>query len=137
MTNLEGNMQVLLIGGTGTLSSDTTRLCIQKGYEVYLFNRGHRNIFSGDNVHYLIGDINNFEQAKNIIRDYQFDVVVDYLTFSVDILKSRINLFNEHCKQYIFISRLLHRFFQTVLIKMFLLFRSCIIPPVKSEFIGI
>lgn len=104
MINLEEYMNVLLIGGTGTLSSDTTRLCIKKGYEVYLFNRGHRNIFSGENVHYLIGDINNFKQAKDIIRDFQFDVVIDYLTFSVDILKSRINLFNGHCKQYIFIS---------------------------------
>ena len=97
-------MRVLLIGGSGTLSTDTTRLCIKKGYEVYLFNRGNRNIFSGDNLHYLLGDINNNEQAKKIIADLQFDVVIDYLTFDVDTLKNRITLFNNHCKQYIFIS---------------------------------
>lgn len=97
-------MRVLLIGGSGTLSSDTTRLCIKKGYEVYLFNRGHRNIFKGENVHYLIGDINDFERARVIIRNLHFDVIIDYLTFNVDLLKKRINLFNGHCKQYIFIS---------------------------------
>lgn len=97
-------MKVLLIGGSGTLSSDTTRLCIKKDYEVYLFNRGNRNIFKSGNIHYLIGDINDLKKAKEIIGGLQFDVVIDYLTFTVDTLKSRINLFNGHCKQYIFIS---------------------------------
>lgn len=98
------NMKVLLIGGTGILSSDTTRLCIDRGYEVFLFNRGSRNNFTGDNLHYLIGDINKTDTAKEILRDHYFDVVIDYITYGVSTLKSRIELFKNRCRQYIFIS---------------------------------
>lgn len=97
-------MKVLLIGGTGTLSSDSTRLCIEKGFDVFLFNRGNRNIFKGDNLHYLIGDINNVSSAQSALADMKFDVVVDYITFNVETLKSRIQLFGDRCKQYVFIS---------------------------------
>lgn len=97
-------MKVLLIGGTGTLSADTTRLCIARGYEVYLINRGHRNHFNGSNIQYLIGDINDEESAVSAIGEHRFDVVVDYLTYTLDILKLRIKLFKNRTKQYIFIS---------------------------------
>lgn len=97
-------MKVLLIGGTGTISYDTTELCISRGYDVYLFNRGHRNIFHEENVHYLKGDINNVTAAKEILSGYHFDVVVDYLTYDLDTLKGRTDLFCDKTEQYIFIS---------------------------------
>ncbi len=97
-------MKVLLIGGTGTLSSDTTSLCIERGFEVYLLNRGRNKIFSEDVVHYLIGDVNDLESAKAAIGDQTFDVVIDYITYNVMTLKKRIELFGRNTKQYIFIS---------------------------------
>ena len=97
-------MKVLLIGGTGTLSRDTTDLCIQRGYDVYLFNRGHHNTASAENLHYIIGNINDVENAKNAVADYSFDVVVDYLTFDVETLKKRIAVFSGKTKQFVFIS---------------------------------
>lgn len=97
-------MKVLLIGGTGTLSSDTTKLCINKGLDVYLINRGHRNSFEGKNVHYLIGDINNPDSAQKALSNEQFDVVIDYLTYTLETLKNRLSIFRNRTKQYIFIS---------------------------------
>lgn len=97
-------MKVLLIGGTGTLSMDTTELCISKGYEVYLFNRGNKNKYVGKNVHYIIGDINNAGKAIELIGNLKFDVVVDYLTYNVQTLKKRVTVFEGRTNQYIFIS---------------------------------
>lgn len=97
-------MKVLLIGGTGRLSKDTAELCIKKGFDVYLFNRGHKNEFTSDNVHYLIGDINDLCTAGAVIGRRTFDVVVDYLTYDLPTLIKRITLFEHKTKQYIFIS---------------------------------
>lgn len=97
-------MKILLIGGTGTLSSDTTLLCIEKGYEVYLLNRGKNNFFLENTVQYLIADVNDIENAKSAIGDLMFDVVIDYLTYNVETLKKRIALLGSITKQYIFIS---------------------------------
>ena len=97
-------MKVLLIGGTGTLSIDTTQLCIDRNYEVYLFNRGHNNTLTADNLHYITGNINETENARKLIENYSFDVVVDYLTFDKETLKKRIEVFSGKTKQFIFIS---------------------------------
>ena len=97
-------MKVLLIGGTGTLSSDTTQLCIDRGYEVYLFNRGNHNTYFAKNLQYIIGNVNDIESAYDLIEKYQFDVVVDYITFDLETLKKRIAVFSGKTKQFIFIS---------------------------------
>lgn len=97
-------MKVLLIGGTGTLSSDTTQLCIDRGYDVFLLNRGNRNVFEAENLHYLIGNINDVENTKKVLSEYSFDVVIDYLTYDVETLKKRIAVLGSLVKQYIFIS---------------------------------
>lgn len=97
-------MKVLLIGGTGTLSTDTTELCISKGYDVYLFNRGNRNIYHNMNIHYITGDINDIKNAVRLLENHFFDVVVDYLTYDVHTLKKRIKVFEGRINQYIFIS---------------------------------
>ena len=36
-------MKILLIGGTGTISSAITRQMAETNHEVYLFNRGNNN----------------------------------------------------------------------------------------------
>ena len=36
-------MQVVLIGGTGTISMAITRRLVKQGHTVYLLNRGSRN----------------------------------------------------------------------------------------------
>lgn len=97
-------MKVLLIGGTGRLSADTTALCIRSGFEVYLFNRGSNNSFSDSNVHYINGDINNIDIAKKVLEGLSFDAVIDYLTYNLETLKKRISTFQGRTKQYVFIS---------------------------------
>ncbi|MBT4500634.1 MAG: NAD-dependent dehydratase, partial [Gemmatimonadetes bacterium] len=37
-------MKVLFIGGTGTISTACTRLAAERGIELYLLNRGQRQV---------------------------------------------------------------------------------------------
>lgn len=97
-------MKILFIGGTGTLSKDTVVLAEKNNNEIYLFNRGNNNNFNSEKIKYIKGDIYNIKDTKNLIKDYDFDVVIDYLVFSLDVLKDRINLFQNKTKQYIYIS---------------------------------
>ena len=96
-------MKVLFIGGTGIISSAVSKLAVQKGIELYHFNRGqsHRHI---DGVIKIEGDIRNVEKTKGIFSNYSFDVVVNWISFTPDQVLSDIEIFAGITKQFIFIS---------------------------------
>lgn len=96
-------MKVLFIGGTGIISSAVSRLAVKKQIELYHFNRGksHRKI---EGVKNITGNIRNVEETKQILADYSFDVVVNWITFTPEHVQSDIEIFTDKTKQYIFIS---------------------------------
>jgi nucleoside-diphosphate-sugar epimerase len=97
-------MKVLFIGGTGIISTAVSELCVQKGIDLYIFNRGSRTDFISEKVKLIHGDITDRESMKNILQDMQFDVVVDWLAFNTEDIKYNVNLFRDKTKQFIFIS---------------------------------
>ncbi|KKK46244.1 MAG: NAD dependent epimerase/dehydratase family protein, partial [Candidatus Lokiarchaeum sp. GC14_75] len=96
-------MRVLFIGGTGLISSACSRLAIEKRIDLYHFNRGksHRHI---DGVKTIIGNIRNINESKNELKDYSFDVVVDWICFNIEHAKNSYYLFKNKTNQFIFIS---------------------------------
>lgn len=98
-------MKVLLIGGTGVLSTDIRELSIKKNYEVYILNRGrNKNDNISEKVHFIKGDIRQVEKLKDYFKDKYFDVVVDFLSYCERDIKDTLEIFNNKCNQYIFIS---------------------------------
>jgi nucleoside-diphosphate-sugar epimerase len=96
-------MKILFIGGTGNISTSVSELCIERGIDLYLLNRGlHKVEIPGTKS--IIADISNLEQASNALKGYQWDVVVDWIAFNVNDIERDINLFKGKTKQYIFIS---------------------------------
>jgi len=96
-------MKVLFIGGTGIISSAVSRLAVERGIDLYHFNRGksHRKI---DGVKHIIGDIRDVAQSKEILKSYHFDVVVNWITFTPEQVLADIEIFSGKTDQYIFIS---------------------------------
>lgn len=96
-------MKVLFIGGTGIISSAVSRLAVERGIELYHFNRGksHRKI---EGVKNITGNIRNIEETKQILADYSFEVVVNWITFTPEHVQADIEIFTGKTKQYIFIS---------------------------------
>ena len=78
-------MKVLLIGGTGTISSAITRLLVKKGHEVYILNRGTRNDTLPEGVKTICADINNeAEAAEKLAKEVQDLFMTDYFRVYVN-----------------------------------------------------
>lgn len=97
-------MKALFIGGTGTISTAITELFAKEGGELYLLNRGNRNDILPENVHWIKGDISDEEGVAKLIADMHFDVVADFIAFTIDQVERDFRLFRDKTKQYIFIS---------------------------------
>jgi len=97
-------MKILFIGGTGLISAASSKLAIEKGYELYLLNRGNRSSFAPEGARVILGDINNVQEVENAIKDLTFDVVVNWIAFTPKEIERDIKLFSGKTKQYIFIS---------------------------------
>jgi len=95
-------MKVLFIGGTGNISSATSKLAIEKGIDLYHLNRGITNnpIPKVKTIH---GDINNSNTLSDL-KNHEWDVVVNWIAFTSDDVERDIKLFSGKTKQYVFIS---------------------------------
>ena len=95
-------MKVLLIGGTGVLSSAITKKFIDQGFEVTMVNRGNRKIPEGVNV--IKTDKNNFPYIEQCLQGQFYDAVIDFLCYTKDELEKSFRLYAHFTKQYFFIS---------------------------------
>lgn len=97
-------MKVLFIGGTGTISQAVSKLAVEKGIDLYLFNRGNNNQFAPDEAKIIEGNIRNYGEAKEKLKNHEFDVVVNFVAYTAEHVKNDIKLFKNQIEQYIFIS---------------------------------
>jgi nucleoside-diphosphate-sugar epimerase len=97
-------LKILFIGGTGIISSASSRLVLEKGHELYLLNRGKsaRPVPEGAKV--LTADIHDPASVQAALGDLHFDVVVNWIVFDVAGIKRDIELFGGRTNQYVFIS---------------------------------
>lgn len=96
--------KILLLGGTGVLSTDITRLAASKGHQVYMLNRGRNKINFPGQVTLLKADVKNQAEAERVLGNESFDVVVDFISYGIPDLKNSLNLLGDRCKQFVFIS---------------------------------
>lgn len=94
-------MKVLILGGTGLLSSGITEKCLGKGYEVFHFNRG--NTTSPDGVRQIKGDRYNKESLTKAL-EIKPDVVIDMLCFQPEHAQLSTEVFAGKVEQYIYCS---------------------------------
>jgi nucleoside-diphosphate-sugar epimerase len=97
-------MKVLFIGGTGKISSACTPLAADRGFEMYLLNRGQTNRPVPPGVTVLNGDIRDRASATAALAGHTFDVVVDWIAFTPEQVETDLALFKGRVGQYIFIS---------------------------------
>ena len=97
-------MKALFIGGTGTISTEISRLCIRKGWDLTLLNRGHTAALFPEGARLLKADINNEEEARAVLADKTWDVVADFIAFTPAQVERDIRLFEGKTSQYFFIS---------------------------------
>ena len=97
-------MDVLFIGGTGVISSASSRLALERGLNLYLLNRGQSSRPVPDGAHVLHGDIRDPASVRKALGDRTFDVVVDWIAFTPEHIETDLGLFRDRTEQYVFIS---------------------------------
>jgi nucleoside-diphosphate-sugar epimerase len=97
-------MKVLFIGGTGTISSACTELCVARGIELYLLNRGESTRPRPEGAHHLRADIRRPDSVREALANHRFDAVVDWVAFTTDHVETDISLFRGRTDQFVFIS---------------------------------
>tara|TARA_R110000868_G_scaffold22358_6_gene91760 strand:- start:984 stop:1973 length:990 start_codon:yes stop_codon:yes gene_type:complete len=95
-------MKILFIGGTGNISTASSKLAIEKGIELYHLNRGTTKV-TIPNVNTILGDINKPNELSKL-KEHSWDVVVNWIAFTPDDIERDIALFKGKTKQYVFLS---------------------------------
>lgn len=97
-------MKALFIGGTGIISTAISALCAQRGWDLYLLNRGTRRAYLPDNVRVITADINDVADVQAKLHGMTFDVVADFIAFTPAQVERDVALFRGKTRQYFFIS---------------------------------
>jgi nucleoside-diphosphate-sugar epimerase len=97
-------MKVLFIGGTGIISTASTRLAVERGIHVTLLNRGRHSASAPAGATTLAVDIEDAAAVSLALAGATFDAVVDWIAFQPAHIERDIALFRGRTRQYIFIS---------------------------------
>lgn len=99
-------MNILILGGSGILSTDFTNYCVKKNDRVYILNRGRNKHFINKSCELILSDLRNesIDLIRKKINFTHFDVVIDFLSYDVNHLKKTLSIIEGLFTQYIFIS---------------------------------
>ena len=96
-------MKILIIGGTGTISSAITRQLAAEGHDLWLLNRGNRNAEVPQNVKIITGDINEHpEEVAAKLSDDTFDAVCEFIGFVPEQVERDVRMFTGRTRQYVY-----------------------------------
>lgn len=85
-------MKIVIVGGTGNISSSITRLLLEQGHEVTLFNRGERG-GAPDSMHVIHGDRKEREAFQQTMRREKFDAAIHMVCFDAEDAQSDLRAF--------------------------------------------
>ncbi len=99
-------LDVLFIGGTGTISASSVRLAVASGMNVWVMNRGRNSVGRElpDGVRQLTADAADDAAVLAAIGDQKFDTVVNFLSYGADDARRMIANFRARTRQYVYIS---------------------------------
>ena len=98
-------MKILMIGGTGTISTAISRQLLEDpSNELYLVNRGNRNDTLPAHVNIIAVDVNDEAALAAKVEGMSFDAVCDFIAFVPEQLERDYRVFAGKTKQFVFIS---------------------------------
>jgi hypothetical protein len=97
-------MKVLFIGGTGIISTASTRLATDRGIGLTVLNRGRRPVDAPVEARTLTADIEDTAAVSQALAGSSFDAVVDWIAFRPADIERDIGLFRGRTRQFVFIS---------------------------------
>ncbi|MFC6725390.1 NAD-dependent epimerase/dehydratase family protein, partial [Halobium palmae] len=97
-------MHVLLVGGTGLISTGITCQLVDAGHEVTVFTRGRTEAAIPDEVRRVTGDRTEPGALAEATGDLDVDCVIDVVAFEPEDVEGAIETFAGRVDQYVFCS---------------------------------
>ena len=97
-------MNLLVVGGTGVLSTSVVQEALNKGFSVSMINRGNRTNRIPDEVELLRADVRDSDRVKTMLDGRHFDTVIDFLCYNREQIAYSLEMFRAVADQYVFIS---------------------------------
>lgn len=95
-------MKILVLGGTGAMGVPVVKILAEQHNEIYVTTR-KKLVSENDMIHYISGDAHDMNFVKNLMTQ-KFDTVIDFMVYTSNEFKERMELFLSNTKQYIFLS---------------------------------
>lgn len=95
-------MNILIVGGTGVLSSAVTAEALKQDIAVTMINRGRRRM--PDGIELIKADMNDHGLIAEKIAGREFDAVIDFLCYTDAQTERSAKLYSNYTKQYFYIS---------------------------------
>ncbi len=92
-------MKILIIGGTGLISTAIVNRLAIRGDDVTVFNRGVTEKRISSKVKTIIGDRWNYKEFENRMKDHSFDAVIDMVAYDPENARSVLRAFKGRVKQ--------------------------------------
>lgn len=96
------NNNILIFGGTGAMGVPLVNILSKKGYNVYITSRSARD--NNGNIHYIKGNALDDDFTYDVLKSRRWLAIVDFMVYSIQKLKDRIEKLVEATDQYVFIS---------------------------------
>ena len=94
-------MDILILGGTGAMGKHVSEFLVSEGYSVSVTSRSKKE--SNGKITYLQGNAKELTFIKVLCQKH-WDAIIDFMVYTIDELKQRIDLLLNSTDQYIFIS---------------------------------
>jgi nucleoside-diphosphate-sugar epimerase len=94
-------MNILILGGTGAMGNYLAKLLSDKGHTVSVTSRSERK--SKDNIEYVCGNAKKERFLKTILKK-QWDVIIDFMSYTTSAFQERMDMLLNATSQYIFLS---------------------------------
>lgn len=95
-------MNLLILGGTGTISAEVVALLLRQNHQVTIVNRGNKPVPKG--AASFVCSVTEEEKLRHWLIGKHFDAVADFIAFRPEDVERDIRLFSGKTNQYVFIS---------------------------------
>ena len=101
-------MRVLILGGSGLISTESTRALLERGHDTFALTRGKTPFrvseTAGRSVTPVVGNRDDKDALKRILADVNPDAVIDYFCFRPQQMRDLLDVRNRGLKHLVFIS---------------------------------
>lgn len=94
-------MRILIFGGTGAMGNHLVALFRDTDNDIVVTTRVNRK--SSNNINYIVGNAKD-EGFLNKILEEKWDVIIDFMVYTTNDFKIRVNRLLESTSQYVFLS---------------------------------